>query len=97
MVYDCVNALLIVTKNKIVWDKFDSKQNFKKYRVAIRMVHNEVLSKFEESVLSHRNKFQYDYPLKHMRKVVDETDTYEVTNKFFKHWIIFLIILYFIS
>ena len=32
-----------------------------------------------------RNRFQYDYPLKHMCKVVDGTDAYEVTNKFFKH------------
>ena len=45
----------------------------------------KVLCGFEDSVLSHRNRFQYDYPLKHMCKVVDGTDAYEVTNKFFKH------------
>ena len=39
-----------MTKNKIVWSKFDSKHSLKKcYRSAILIVHEEGLSEFEDS------------------------------------------------
>ena len=68
-----------------MWNKAGTKANLKNNRSAIRMVHAEVISSFQDNTISTDGHLQYDYHWKQMCMVVNETHIYDVTMNFFHY------------
>ena len=72
-------------EDQIGFNKADDKKELKKYRAQIRMVHEEVLSDYHDSIISFKDRYQCEYPAKEMIKIVDGSDIYDVIMIFFTY------------
>ena len=72
-----------MTENKIIWKPGDAKENKKKYRVAMRIVHEKIHKPYEDYIISHKTCYEHEHRHVEMVRVIEGNDIADVTDRFF--------------
>ena len=74
--------------NQILRKLSYTKENKKKYQVAMHIFYKEILASFSNSTFSSEDQFLYEYHFKDTFQILDSNEIIDITAKFFNCQII---------
>ena len=74
-----------MTSKSIEWKPYNTKADIEKHWAVIWMLTEGVLSDYDDSVISMKGRFQYDYTLEYMLKAVDVNGIYDCAINYFRY------------